>query len=175
MIQPAYSLASLPTDTCRIGLFDYNDLATATTPISAVGGVPTDLTNDEAGAFTNKATAPAGVTDVWDAVGDTFDFSELNLGDMIDIRLDIEVTTLSTNTELNVALELGTGGSTYQIPFITELDIKAIESKQINIYNGIYMGDTNTLDNGGKFVITADKTCNVKVNGWYCKVLIQGA
>ena len=37
------------------GFFDYNDLATATTPISVTGGAGfTYLTNDALGTFTNK-------------------------------------------------------------------------------------------------------------------------
>ena len=163
----------LPADNCRIGLFDYNDLATATTPIAVLAGVPKALTNDELGTFTNKATKPVGVNDVWLAGSDVFDWSDLNLGDMVDIRLDIEITTSTTNTDIDVALELGTGGNLYTIPFVTEMAIKAAGTEAINIYNGIYMGDLNTLDNGGVFKITASKDCDVQVNGWYCKVLIQ--
>lgn len=156
-----------------IGLMDYNDLATATTPLSALAGVPLVLTNDEGGAFTNKAFLPPGVTDVWIAASDVFDWSELKLGDMVDIRLDIAVDTGSANTEVTVDLHLGTGGNAYVIPFVTEQNFKVSAVHIINVYNGIYMGDANTLDNGGQFKITCSNNSDVEVRGWYCKVLIR--
>ena len=156
----------------RTGFFDYNDLATTGTPISITGGAGfVNLTNDEAGAFTNKTYAPAGVTDVWDSTGMAFDWTELDLGDTVDIRLDITIVTASVNTAVECDLFLGTGGSAYQIPFITQVNFKDIGSYTEVIFNGIYMGDSNTLDNGGVFKVSADKTCTVIVNGWYVRII----
>ncbi len=153
------------------GWFDYNDSATATTPITITGGAGfIDLTNDGLGAFTNKNYPPLGVTDVYDVDNDRFDFSQFKLGDMIDIRLDLEVTTTSTNTEVNVYLLLADGGSSYTIPFTTEQNYKNSGTYNINRFNGVYMGDANTLDNFGKFQMSSDKTCTVVVRGWYCKI-----
>tara|TARA_R110000850_G_C9788916_1_gene449184 strand:- start:5 stop:643 length:639 start_codon:yes stop_codon:yes gene_type:complete len=157
------------------GLFDYNDVATAGTPIAITGtAAATTLTNDGAGAFTNKTYLPLDVTDVWNAALDTFDWSELKLGDMIDIRIDIDVTTTSVNTEVKVDLELGTGGGAYSVPWASETNYKTTGTHKINIYNGIYMGDANTLNNGGTFTFYADKDCSVVVNGWYCKIIKRG-
>lgn len=155
------------------GLVDYNDLATATTPISISADTPTLLTNDGAGTFTNKTFLPSGITDIYDEV-DSFDWSELKLGDMIDIRLDLLLTTISPNTTVEVDLHLGTGGGSYTIPFVTDADFKTAAVHTINKYNGIYLGDANTLDNGGQFMITCDKAATVVVNGWYCKILRRG-
>lgn len=161
-----------PANVFSGGLFDYNDLATTTTPITVTGGGGfVDITNDELGAFTNKTYAPSGVTDVWDASGNAFDWSELKLGDMVDVRLDLSVIIASVNTEIAIVLELGTGGGMYQIPWLVPTNFKTASTVIINEYNGVYMGDTNTLDNGGKFRIISDKTCTVVVNGWYCKIL----
>lgn len=151
------------------GFFDYNDSGASISV--TVAGSPVVLTNDEAGAFTNKTYPPDGVTDVWDSTLDVFDWSELSLGDTIDIRLEFELTTISVNTEIKVDLHLGTGGSSYTIPFIIESNFKNTGTRTVSKYNGIYMGDLNTLDNGGRFKITTDKDCSVVVNGWYCKVV----
>ena len=83
------------------------------------------------------------------SVCDTFDWSDLKLGDAIDIRLDISLTTLSVNTTVEVDLQLGTGGGAYKIPFVTDADFKTAAVHTVNKFNGIYMGDTGTLDNGG--------------------------
>jgi hypothetical protein len=166
--------SSLPTgEIFNGGFVDYNDSTTAGTPISLSAGVPTVLTNDGAGSFTNKTYLPTGVTDVWDEV-DSFDWSELELGDMLDIRMDVFLTTSSPNTTVEVDLHLGTGGGAYTIPFVTDADFKDAGTHTINKYNGIYMGDTNTLNNGGQFKITCDKNSTVVVNGWYVKIIRRG-
>jgi len=165
--------SAVPSDNCRIGLFDYNDFATTGTPVVCSAGVATLLPNDGAGSLTNKAYAPTGVTDVYDEI-DSFDWSQLKLGDMVDIRLDVALTTASVNTTIHLNLHLGAGGGAYTIPFISGLDIKDVGTHNLNIYNGIYLGDTNTLNNGGQFKIDCDKASTVVVNGWYCKVLARG-
>ena len=168
------AVAETPSDNFSGGLFDINDVATGVTPINVVGGGPTVvLTNDGAGPFSNSTYAPTGVTSVWDDI-DSFDWSELKLGDMIDIRIDVDVTTSSVNTEVKIDLELGTGGGTYSIPWILETNYKSTGTHKLNRYNGIYMGDTNTLDNGGQFMVSSDKDCTVVVNGWYVKIIKRG-
>lgn len=173
--KPVPSGSTVPSDVYAGGLFDYNDLGTTSSPIVvlAAGGDHV-LTNDELGAFTNKNFPPNGVTDMWDSVNDVFDWSDLKLGDMVDIRVDVDVITTSTNTEIKIDLELGTGGGTYKIPWILETNYKTAGTHKLNRYNGIYMGDTNTLNNGGRFVISTDKNCTCIVNGWYIKLIKRG-
>lgn len=165
----------IPADNFHGGIFDYNDLASASSPIVVtVAGSPVILTNDGLGPNTNKQHLPIGVTDVWDAINDVFDWSQLKLGDMVDIRLDIAVITTSVNTEVEVDLHLGTGAGSYTIPFITDTNFKTTGTHPLNRFNGIYIGDANTLDNGGVFKISTDKDCTVIVNGWYCKIISRG-
>jgi hypothetical protein len=173
-LEAQVALISIP-DLFSGGIMDYNDAATAGTPIVVTGGGgAVVLTNDEAGAFTNKTYKPVGVTDVWDSINDTFDWSDLKLGDMVDIRIDVDLTTTSVNTEVKIDLELGTGGFAYTIPWILETNYKNTGTHKLNRYNGVYMGDTNTLNNGAVFKISADKNCTVVVNGWYCKIIVRG-
>ena len=166
--------AALPADNFAGGILDYNDAGTTTTPIVVSAATPTILTNDELGAFTNKAYLPTGVTDVWLAGTDTFDWSELKLGDMIDIRLDVDVITTLNNTEAKIDLILAIGGFSYAIPWMLETNYKTSGTHKVNVYNGVYIGDTNTLDNGARFEITSDNACTVIVNGWYVKVITRG-
>jgi hypothetical protein len=153
-----------------IGVVDYSDNATQTTPINVAANTPVYLTNDTLGAFTNRTYLPEGVTDVWDAALNQFDFNELSLGDVVDMRLDVEVVTTSANQDVKIALELGIGGSAYEVPFINT-SIKAAGTHPLNRFNSVYMGDSNTLTNGAKFKITSDSAATVKVNGWYCKII----
>lgn len=170
----AATLAGGSADNIRGGIIDYNDSATAVTPISIPSGlVDVDITNDGLGPFTNKTYAPVGVTDIWNSNTNLFDFSELSLGDMIDIRLDLTVTTTSPNQLVEIDLILGIGGGQYSIPFSRNV-YKNASAQNVNRYNGIYMGDSNTLNNAAKFVARSDSPALVAVNGWYCKILKRG-
>ncbi len=163
--------AALPADNCTIGFLDYNDDGLAS--IAHTGGNDTPITNNANGGSTNKLFPPIGITDVWDDVADEFDWTELKLGDMVDIRLVLEVTTSSANQEVTLELELAQGGSPYRVPF-AHLFYKTSGLKKVGSFTGIYMGDTNTLDNPGQFIFTSANDASIKVIGWYCKVLIRG-
>lgn len=171
----AFGSGSLPVDNFSGGLLDYNDLGTTANPVLIAGGAGfVDLPNDELGAFTNKTYPPTGVTDIWNASTNQFDFSQLGLGDMIDIRLDVDIITTSVNTEVVIELILGIGGFPYTINYFNPTNFKATGTQMIVEFNGIYMGDLNTLNNGGNFAVSSDKNCTVVVNGWYCKIIRRG-
>lgn len=158
------------TNRVQMGFLDYNDLATATTKIVVPGtGTYVALTNDGAGPNTNKTYKPSGVTDIWDASTNKFDFSELSLGDVVDIRLDIDVIIATSNTEIEVALELADGA--YDINVVNTTNFKTTGTKKVGTYKGIYMGDSGTLSGEGFFKIKSDTACTVQVNGWYCKII----
>jgi len=169
-------LTSHGNDDISGGFADYNDNATSGTPLNVTGGgAAVVLTNDTLGAYTNTQFLPEGVSRLWDASTNNFDWSELSAGDMVDIRADITVTTSSSNTAIDVLLHLGAGGSAYTIPFIQDYNFKTSGTYQKVMFNSIYMGDANTLNNGGQFKITADANCTVVVNGWYVRCLRRGA
>lgn len=157
------------------GWADYNDNATSGTPLSVTGGgAAVVLTNDTLGTYTNTSNLPDGVTSLWNPSTNKFVWTDLKIGDMVDIRLDITITTASSNTSVNVLLHLGTGGGAYTIPFIQEHNFKTSGIHQITRFNSIYMGDSNTLNNGGQFKMTADSNCTVTVNGWYVRCIRKG-
>lgn len=168
---PVYSLPSSTKEGLEKihGFFDYNDSGTII-PVT-VAGSPVAITNNGLGSNTIKIYAPEGVTDIWDSTLDVFDWSQLNLGDTIDIRLEFVLDTSSVNTQIEVCLHLGTGGGAYQIPFLGETNFKNTGTRTLSVYNSIYLGDLNTLNNGGQFRITTDKDCSITSNGWYCKII----
>lgn len=162
-----------PADNFSGGFLVYNDLATASTQISHTGGVDTILTNDEAGAQTLKTYAPSGVTDVWDASGGVFDFTELSNGDMVDIRLNVQVTTTSNNQEVFINLHLAQSGFDYLVPFSHDI-YKLSGQRPVGSYEGIYMGDDNTRLNSGQFIFSSTEDATIIVNGWFCKIVKRG-
>lgn len=156
-----------------MGVWDYNDAATAGTPISIVSAATYYfLTNDILGTRTNTTYGLVGVGDIWDAATQTFDFSALSLGDTVDIRLDVTVTTAGVNHVIDLDLQLGIGSTPYQIAFVSGENYKTASTNTLTVWNSIYIGDTNTKDNPAKFRIKSDATGDsVVVNGWYIKVL----
>ena len=156
----------------KIGFLDYADLATQTSPISVTGGAAAvSVPNDGAGSFSLYTYPPTGVTKIWDVATQQFYFSELSLGDMVQIRLNLEVTTTNVNTGVSVDLHLGSGGSAYTIPFITSTNYKVAGTYTLVRWMGFYMGNTDTLNSGGVFKISADQNITYKVTGWYCQII----
>ena len=152
------------------GFFDYNDLATATTPLVITGGgASVVLTNDGLGSFTNKLYPPAGVTDVWDASSTLLDFSELTLGSKVEYRVDVDVTITGANAEVILEIDLGIGLAPYTLS-VGRSYFKTAGTYNITISNFVYIGDTNTKNGGGRFKISSSNNMDVKVNGWACYI-----
>jgi hypothetical protein len=164
-------LSALEANAISTGFIDYADLTTATTPIAVTAlGSPVKITNDGAGANSNSLFPPQGVTDIWDTGTNEFDFSELALGDEIAIRLQLMVTTTSPNQNVDVDLRLALGtASEYVIPFGRGI-ARSAGLYQALRYNGIYIGNSDTLTGGGFFEVSSGSDCDVEVVGWYCKI-----
>lgn len=176
-LPPAYGAGSIagsfPADGCIIGWADYNDTATTATPINIPALTPTKLTNDGLGAQSSSLYLPSGISDIWNSTTNQFDFTGLNLGDMIDIRVDAVLTTTVPNQNFRLALVAGIGGFEYEIPFAGGI-VKNAGAVGASRYNGLYIGNTNTRDNPAEFRIYSDDPATVVVNGWWCKVLLVG-
>jgi hypothetical protein len=153
------------------GIYDYNDSTTSGTPINLIADTWTQLTNDGLGTFTNKTYALNGVSDVFNTSTNSFDFSDLELGDSVDIRLDLSGTTTAVNQDFDVDLVLAYGtGDEYRIPFVTEQSYKVAGAHSLIRFSSIYIGNLETLNNSARFEIRSNDTATVVVNGWYCRV-----
>jgi hypothetical protein len=157
---------TVTSEIARMGMMDYNDLATATTPISIPGtSTFTDITNDGAGSNTNKLFKVAGVGELWNTGTNLFDWTDLVLGDQVNIRLDLEVTTTSPNQLVITQLLVAVGGVPYTLSYAENV-FKNTGVHEVNRFSMLYMGDTNTLNNGAKFQVSSDGTATVIVRGW---------
>jgi hypothetical protein len=157
------------------GWANYADVATTGSPI-AVSAVPAVLTNDGLGVNTNTAYLPIGgngITQLWNTSSNGFDFSDLNVGDMLEIRMDISVVIASVNTVVDINLLMGTGGSVV-VPFISDQNYKATGTFEVIRYMGIYIGSTDVRDTLAQLKIEADKACTCTVHGWYIKATRRG-
>ena len=168
-------IASSSGDAFSGGWADYADVATTGSPI-AVTAVPAVLTNDGLGVDTNTAYLPIGgdgITQLWNTSSNGFDFSDLNVGDMLEIRMDIDVIIASNNTAVDVNLRMGSGG-TVIVPFISQQNFKTTGTFEVIRYMGLYIGSEDIRDTLAQLKISADNNCTCIVNGWYIKATRRG-
>jgi hypothetical protein len=168
-----------PLTIYTMGFEDYNDSTTAGTPIAMTSAnTAYPLTNDGAGAFTNKTYQLPGYNDIWNTSTNLFDFdgAGLVLGDTVDFRIDLDIINSGANGAFVLHMELAIGsGSPYTLEIDEHLYKGAGTHKEVVMFS-IYMGDTNTLNNGARFTLESDSTGDsVIVNGWYVRVIPRHA
>jgi len=154
-----------------VGYFDYNDLATQTTPLSVVANVPKKLTNDTEGANTSTDQTPYGVSYVWDYTTNQFNFNELEVGDTIDIRIHVQVTTTSANQKVDIKAKFGIGSVSEFENTIYENVFKTSGLHEVNFVAPFYMGSAYITDYPAELYLTSDASATVIVDGWYVRIL----
>lgn len=157
----------------RGGYADYSDSATLSSPISvaASAGYVT-MTNDGLGSFTNTTQLPEGVTGLYDTSTNKFDWSDLSIGDQVLVRIDFDVIVATNNTEISVDMFLGSGAGAYTLN-IAQMNYKTAATYKLSRDLWIYMGNQDTIDNGGYIKMDTDTDLTVKVNGWFVSAFIK--
>jgi len=155
-----------------VGYFHYTDTATQTTPLTIVADTNKKLTNDGLGAQTNLTQAPYGVSTLFNTTTNEFDFSQLSIGDTLDLRVDLSLTTTSANQKYLVFLRVGEGSvAQYDLPIFSG-QIKNISSNNRIIGNEPFSIDYQEhIDNPATLYILSDDDGSVKVNGWYAAII----
>jgi hypothetical protein len=161
--------------TTAMGFWDYNDTATVSTPIAlTVPGTEYQLTNNGLGANTNTTFRLPSLTDIFNTSTNYFSFIGLQLGDTVDVRVDLEVVSSAANTVVETAMELGIGGSAYKLN-IDRQYLKSAGTHKIVSTFSFYLGNSNTLDNPARILMKSDTAgATVKVNGWYVRAITNG-
>jgi len=155
-----------------VGYFHYTDTATQTTPLTILPDTNKKLTNDGLGAQTNLTQAPYGVSSLFNTTTNEFDFSQLSIGDTLDLRVDLSLTTTSANQKYLIFLRVGEGSvAQYDLPIFSG-QIKSISSDNRIIGNEPFSIDYQEhIDNPATLYIISDDDGSVKVNGWYASII----
>ena len=164
-------------DAIPVGWADFEDSATAGTPISVTGGGGTvTLTNNKSGANTQTAYLPDGVTtSLWNSSTNAFSFSQLAVGDMVEARVDVTVTTTAANQEIFLQLDMAQGGSSpFSLIVGTDKQFKAAGAHRIVESFWFYIGSNDVKNNPAQLKISSPDNCSVVVAGWACKVTRRG-
>jgi predicted heme/steroid binding protein len=154
-----------------VGYFDYEDLITQTVPLTATNGVAKKLTNDTEGLNTNIDQNPYGVSFVWDFVDNQFNFSELTIGDTIDIRIHIRVTTTTSNQKVEIKSRFGIGSASQFDTVIYDNVFKSPGVHEISFVAPFYMGSLDIINNPAELYLTTDANATIRVYGWYVRIL----
>lgn len=134
----------------------------------------TKVLNDAAGAQTDDTyNLPGATGSVWDSTNSQFDWSAagLEVGDTVDLRLDLDYTVNTGNDGFLLELDMAVGGTT---PFTIPLDERNIDNagtQQVVRFLSVYIGSSDVLDNPAEIYVTADSAGDsIEINGWYVKL-----
>lgn len=151
------------------GVQDFNDAATAITPVQlTAAGTWYDLPNDGLGALSSQASAVLGHGPLFNTSTGEFDFSDLSLMDMIKMRIDVEFTTTSPNTDVSLRIVFGPSFA-FALQLLHDgyrTVVSGSEGEELP-YIPFQMKTLDTLNNPAKLQARTDGGGDsVIVNGW---------
>lgn len=152
-----------------IGYFDYNDSGTNT--LTYVAGVDKKITNDTTGAFTNISDAPYNVSELWNATTNQFDFNQLGVGDMVDIRVKLIPTTGAANETMKVKIKFGIGSPSEFIETFDVRNRKTASTDDMIFYTGFYIGSEDIRTYPAEIFFHSDGGGTFKVGGFYIRAI----
>lgn len=156
-------LTATPSSVYVDGFFNYSDTGTTQ---SYTTGSPKIIGCDGLGSQQLTTYKPYGVTRLWNATASQFDFSQLKLGDELNIRLNLNVVTTSINQTFEFYLLLGVGIYNYTIND-GDFYFKSTGSHQIGVTIPIFIGNTQTRDYPGQIMFSSDANASVIMNSIY--------
>lgn len=171
------SFQTAPYSTDIVGWYNYADTATAGTPIAlTLASTFYDLTNNKLGAKTSNAYGVPTIVDVWNSATNRFDFSLLPLGSLVTVRVDITLTTGSTNNSAEIDLELGIGsGASFFLPVLSPTYVKAAGANRFVAERTFYIGDNNIKNYPARVCAKNDTVgSTVIVNDFFAVVTKNG-
>jgi hypothetical protein len=154
-----------------VGYFDYEDFTTSVVPLSATSGVAKKLTNDTEGVNTSTDQNPYGVSFVWDFINNQFNFSELTIGDTIDVRIHIAVTTTTSNQKVEIKSRFGIGSASQFETVIYDNVFKSSGVHEISFVAPFYLGSLDIINSPAELYLTTDANATIRVYGWYVRIL----
>lgn len=174
--QPMLSSAYGDEDIQERPLVGWADYAHSVSALQTLtGGIWANLANNGASSFTNTDFLPEGVsTSLWSASTNQFRYESLNVGDMVNLRLDLSVT-VPNNVLLQTRLEFeGSGGFTLHTSTNT---FRNAGTYQITAFTGIYIGSV-ARSLPMRVQLWSDTTLTSPTNGysvkgWYVQVFTK--
>lgn len=156
----------------RMGWRDYNDAATAVTPI-ALTLVDTyyPVTNDGLGPYSISDYIIDGLEAVWNTTTNQLNFTELSLGDVITLRINMVFNSSSPNSAFKFRFKGAVGDASEYTINLHEAGYKTAGSHPISLHVTIPMEYAVTLNNPGQLEVSCDTSgATVEVVGFVVKL-----
>ena len=151
-----------------IGYFYYDNSG----PYVPVDDGDLSVENDTEGIETDNLNTPYGVDKLWNSDTNRFDFSQLSVGDTIDVRVDFEVQTSIINEEISLTAFIGSGLESYSIKFFgrtfKNTATYAVISAEFSI---CIKSDSLKNDTNSYIGVNASNTTLFRIKGYYIRVL----
>jgi hypothetical protein len=164
-INTGYGLPSsytTPLGNQQLGIYDYANTLTS----QSFTGTAIKLNNNGAGANTNLDYKFNAIPAIYNTTTNFLKFDSLQLGDKVDVRTDITVTTTTANQDVDIYLDVALGTATnYQI-YLCRRNFKTAGTYVINdVSNWLYIGNTDTRDYNCAVMFDSDANATVLNNG----------
>lgn len=150
----------------------YFHISNSLTAQSVASGVATDLLNNNLGTYSSSAQAPYGITQIWNTTTNAFDFSQLSLGDMVSLRVDLLIDTTDTNQDFRVYITLGIGTASEYSLLLNQTTYKGAASSHVFLEDVTFSIDNEDWRTApAKIIGVTDASASVLVNGWYVPII----
>lgn len=147
-----------------IGNWDYSHSGTSQSLLATTWN---HLLNDANGAYTDKTQGATDITDVYNKVTSQFDFSNLKIGDVVDIRFTVEYTILTPNTDIEARMNMAIGHiDNYQVQIRPNSNFKTTGMHLVTSNIKISMDNQFTLDYPAQVESYTENAVDVSVGGW---------
>lgn len=152
----------------------WEDIADDGTSQTLTSGSFVDLTNDGTGATSLSTYRLPGAGAIWDTSTNAFqwDVGGAALGDTVDLRIDMTVTTAATNRDVTLAIDMAHGhGSEFQL-VINNWHFKSAAAYKVTGFISLYMGSATVLEEPAKVAVKTDGAGDSLVlSGFFVRVL----
>ena len=141
----------------------YQDETTQTTPLAYTTGL-LQITNDGDGAKTQKTYFPFGVSDTFNVSTNEFDFSQFNIGDVVRLEVNLEVTTTVTNQNVAIDFKSAIGGALEETNRVYENELSAIGVLSVNFVTEILIKNSDVVSLPSQLLFSSNDVCDIAVN-----------
>lgn len=155
------------------GFYNYDNAGAAQTVVA--DNTYNKLECDTLGGLTQRQYRPTSMDadGIWNPTTNQFDFSQLNLGDEVEMRLDFDITTGSVSQDIDTRILFDIGGQNFSL-MVDHIIPKAAGLIPNHIaYVRIFIGSEGVRNNPAELQLRADSgnDLSILVHGWYISIV----
>lgn len=151
----------------RSGTIVHADNATQSSAYAYTTGTTDDLPNDGLGSSTDDTYAPTDIEEFYDSSSDQFELSDFKVGDVLTLRVDLDVVTTAANQVINIFLATAEG-TAQEKEVVISRQVFAAAADNPNVVGEItfVIDHADILSNPGHVRFSSDADASVRVNSF---------